>query len=64
MNETKDLTLVREIAWKKYYTPMHCIMYSNVESSQALDNAGGDADDLTATTASEVESGTMTILYK
>ncbi len=36
-------------------------MYSNTEVNRALDNAGGDADDLTATTASEVESGKITI---
>ncbi len=42
---------------------MHCILYSNVESSQALDNVGGVADDQTATTASEVESGKLTTLY-
>ncbi len=43
---------------------MHCIMYSNVEANQALDNVGGDADDQIATTASEVESGKLTTLYK
>ncbi len=42
---------------------MHCILYSNVESSQALDNAGGDADELTATIVTEVGSGKMITLF-
>ncbi len=38
-------------------------MHSNTESSQALDDAGWDVDDLTATTDTEVESGKMTSLF-
>ncbi len=40
---------------------MHCIMYSDVETSQTSDKVGGDVEGLTATTASEVESGKKTI---
>ncbi len=42
---------------------MHYTMYSDVETSQASDNFGGDVEDLTTTTASEVESGKLTTLY-
>ncbi len=42
---------------------MHCIMYSYVDSSQALDNAGGNADELTVTIVTEVGSGKMTTLF-
>ncbi len=38
-------------------------MYFNTESSQAVDDAGGDVDDLTAATDTEVESGKMTFIF-